>query len=182
MVDELTGYGPGFELDADLCIVGTGAAGIAVAQEFLGTRTSVVVLESGGLKPEPGTDALKRGEATGMPAAGLVDGRGRSFGGTTTLWAGQCIPLDPIDFEQRDWVPDSGWPIRAAEMTPWYDRAAKVLAVPGEPHDETLWRRAWIRTSSATATPCGARGPTWAVRTAERCAGPTTCGCCCTPT
>lgn len=141
MIDDLTGYGPDARLEADLCVVGTGAAGIALASEFLHTRTSVILLEAGGLAPDPQTDALKAGEAEGMPEAGLVEGRGRSFGGTTTLWAGQCIPLDPMDFEARPWVPDSGWPIGMPEMGPFYKRAAEVLAVPGEPHDESLWSR-----------------------------------------
>ena len=138
MIDDLTGYGSDAELEADLCIVGTGAAGISLAREFLDTRARVIVLEAGGLEPDAQTDRLKEGE--GLSARGLVEGRGRSFGGTTTLWAGQCMPLDPIDLETRDWVPHSGWPIAMSELSPFYERAAGVLAVPGEQHDESLWR------------------------------------------
>ena len=35
-------------LDADVCIVGAGAAGITLALEFLGTGHTVLVVESGG--------------------------------------------------------------------------------------------------------------------------------------
>ena len=35
-------------LDADVCIVGAGAAGIAIAREFISTPYRVILLESGG--------------------------------------------------------------------------------------------------------------------------------------
>lgn len=141
MFDDLAGYGPGTELDADLCIVGSGAAGIALARRFLGSGRRVLLLESGGLDPDPDTDRLKDGRVDGIGQGMMVEGRGRVFGGTTTLWAGQCIPMDPIDFEHREWVPDSGWPIPASELRPYYEAAAALFEVPGESYDEALWRR-----------------------------------------
>ncbi|MBL8329098.1 MAG: GMC family oxidoreductase [Rubrivivax sp.] len=36
------------------------------------------------------------------------------------------VPLDPIDFEQRDWLPHSGWPITRADLDPYYARAHVV--------------------------------------------------------
>src|SRR5262249_45134843 len=35
----------------------------------------------------------------------------------------RCAPFDPIDFERRDCVPDSGWPISRADLDPYYARA-----------------------------------------------------------
>lgn len=122
-------------------MVGAGAAGIAIAREFVGSKTQVLLLESGGLGHEAETDQLKRGEVDGLSPDGLIGGRGRGLGGTTTLWAGQCIPLEEIDFMRRDWVSHSGWPIAASELSPYYERAASLLAVAGEAHDETLWGR-----------------------------------------
>lgn len=142
MIDDLRSFPAGHEFEADLCIVGAGAAGIAVAHEFLRSDLRVMVVESGGLGgPEPDTDRLKEGEAEGLAPDSLVAGRGRGFGGTTTLWAGQCIPLDAIDFEERHWVPHSGWPISRDDLAPYYERASALLGVPDESFDETLWRR-----------------------------------------
>ncbi|MFM7423694.1 MAG: GMC oxidoreductase [Elainella sp.] len=39
------------------------------------------------------------------------------------------VPLDPIDFEQRDWVPYSGWPITKADLDPYYERAHQVCQI-----------------------------------------------------
>jgi choline dehydrogenase-like flavoprotein len=36
------------------------------------------------------------------------------------------VPLDPIDFEKRDWLPHSGWPITRADLDPFYARAHAV--------------------------------------------------------
>jgi NADPH-dependent 2,4-dienoyl-CoA reductase/sulfur reductase-like enzyme len=41
---------PEAPVQTDLCIAGAGAAGIALAREFLGTRCRVTLLESGGLR------------------------------------------------------------------------------------------------------------------------------------
>lgn len=141
MIDDLAGYGEAAQFEADLCVVGAGAAGIALARRFLGSPLRVILVESGGLEPDTETDRLKGGEADGVGADGLVLGRGRVFGGTTRLWAGQCIPLDPIDFERRDWVPHSGWPIDVTDLESYYLAAARVFGVPGENYDETLWER-----------------------------------------
>jgi choline dehydrogenase-like flavoprotein len=38
--------------------------------------------------------------------------------------------LSPIDFERRDWVPHSGWPIRAADLYEYLERAERALGLP----------------------------------------------------
>ena len=44
-----------------------------------------------------------------MPYYELDESRLRFFGGTVAIWGGRCAVLDPIDFERRPWVPESGW-------------------------------------------------------------------------
>src|ERR1700689_1310450 len=51
----------GQPLNADLCIVGAGAAGISMALQFIGTNVNVLLLESGGVGEEPDTQALYAG-------------------------------------------------------------------------------------------------------------------------
>jgi len=52
---------PKLEVETDLCIVGAGAAGIAIAREFAGTPVRVTLLESGGRTPDAATQSLYRG-------------------------------------------------------------------------------------------------------------------------
>ncbi|MEX0601203.1 MAG: hypothetical protein WD205_11200, partial [Rhodothermales bacterium] len=111
-------------IEADLCIVGAGAAGISMAMEFIGTPFEVVLLEAGGFQMDLDTQRLYAGKSIGEPYQVPLDvARLHFFGGTTGHWAGWCTTLDPIDFRKRDWVPHSGWPIERADLEPSYRRA-----------------------------------------------------------
>ncbi len=118
--------------EADLCIIGAGAAGITLARQFTGFGLRVALLESGGLEREPDRHDLLRGQFEG-PFRGpndLTNSRCRYFGGTTNRWWGTCRPLDAIDFEERPWIADSGWPIGSAELEPFYRRSAEIVNIP----------------------------------------------------
>ena len=79
----------GIELGADVCIVGAGAAGIAIALELMDRDLSVLVLESGVLKHDPRVQALYAGEVTDPSLHSPPDRyRDRRFGGTTVTWGG----------------------------------------------------------------------------------------------
>ena len=126
-------------LDADLCIVGAGAAGITLARELVGQDLAVVVLESGGLDFEPDTQALYAGETVGNPSAPLDESRLRFFGGTSNHWMGYCRPLDPADFAVRPWIPHSGWPLTRTELDPYYARAQSVLQLQAYDYTAARW-------------------------------------------
>ena len=121
-------------IERDVCIVGAGAAGISLALELDRRGISVCLLESGGHVLEAAAQDLYWGEA---PRGDLIaepdylwHSRLRFLGGTTNHWAGYCSPLDPIDFETRSWVPNSGWPFGRETLEPWYQRAATWLEIP----------------------------------------------------
>ena len=109
-------------LEATVCIVGAGAAGIALACELDACGFSVIVLEAGGLKPDSDLIDYYRGTAT-APHPDPAEFRRVVFGGTTGLWGGRCVAFDPIDFERRDYVANSGWPISYDEVAKYYPRA-----------------------------------------------------------
>jgi choline dehydrogenase-like flavoprotein len=115
--------------EADVCVIGGGAAGISLARELDGSRASVVLLEGGGLVPEEGDRGIY--EVLPGPRAALVVDPLRPWylGGATNHWSGNCRPLDSLDFEQRDWVPHSGWPIDREELVPYYERAQRLAAL-----------------------------------------------------
>lgn len=117
----------GAVMEADICIVGAGAAGIALAMEFIGTDIRVLLLESGGQAFEHDTQALYAGSVVNANLHSPPDRyRQRRFGGSTTIWGGRCVPLDPIDFETRAYVAHSGWPFGRDELMPHYVRANRL--------------------------------------------------------
>ena len=159
-------------LDTDVCVIGGGAAGIAIARELSGSRLRVVLAESGGFDHDPAVQALYKGENTGEAYGADLDAcRSRYFGGSTNCWGGMCLPLSEWDFHERKWVSHSGWPIRYQELKPYLVRAHELcdsgpymygrevldsLPFEGQPFDRDLldvhfwhmnryWRRSQIR-------------------------------------
>ncbi len=117
----------GSRLECDLCIVGGGAAGITVALGFLRSPLRVMLLESGRPKHDAVTQSLYAGEVADSDLHAPTDTyRVRRFGGSTALWGGRCIPLDPVDLTRRDAVPHSGWPIGWEELARWYPAANRL--------------------------------------------------------
>jgi choline dehydrogenase-like flavoprotein len=115
-------------IEADLCIVGAGAAGITIAREFRASSLRVVLLESGWFTADEVTQSLYAGEVRERPYFPLdsIQTRCRYFGGTTNQWTGECRPFAALDFAQRDWVPDSGWPFDLEHLLPFYEKAQSV--------------------------------------------------------
>ncbi len=128
-------------VDTDICIIGAGAAGLAMAREFAGARVRVAVLESGGLEPDVDTQRLADGGNIGLPYFPLAAARLRYLGGTTNHWGGHCRPFDDIDFEARPWVPLSGWPLTRADLQRYYDRAAHVCRLASPEWSPAYWLR-----------------------------------------
>lgn len=117
----------GEALEADLAIVGAGAAGITLARALKDSGLKIVLIESGGLEWSEEAQNLAAGELGPQTYATPDTVRLRYFGGTTGHWGGWCRELDAIDFEPRDFVPLSGWPLKKSEIDPWYAKAQPVL-------------------------------------------------------
>jgi choline dehydrogenase-like flavoprotein len=119
----------GTTLEADICIAGAGAAGMTIALDLRGSGLSILLLESGGRERDEATQDLSDGRMTGIDTWDLRRMRIRALGGTTGHWAGWCRPLMPQDFEARDYIPGSGWPLKYSDLVPWYRRACQTLEI-----------------------------------------------------
>lgn len=129
MIQDLRRVDSGFRVNADLCIIGGGAAGITIASHFIGTNLQVCLVESGGEQFEPDTQSLYAGKSIGHPV-NMEVGRLRELGGSTNHWGGRCAEFSAAEWAQRDWVPHSGWPIELAELRPHYRMAWELCGIP----------------------------------------------------
>lgn len=122
-----------------VCIIGAGVAGITLARELEMAGIDTCLLESGGFNPDDDTRDLYRGEYVGLPYVFSDGCRGRFFGGSSNCWGGWCRPLDPWDFEKRDWIPYSGWPFGLEELASYYARTHDLLKLGPNNFDPAFW-------------------------------------------
>ena len=112
MIEESVQLPMGASLSCDICIVGSGAAGISMALRLIASGLNVVVLEAGLERFDSSIQEFYEGEvANGHLHPPASKFRQRRFGGSTGIWSGCCIPFDPLDFENRPQLSESGWPI-----------------------------------------------------------------------
>lgn len=131
MIEEVGNIPNGACLQSDICIVGAGPAGISLALDLSGRGISVLLLESGHIEPDAKTQSLYEGEVADARMHSPPDKyRIRQLGGSSAIWGGRCMPMDPIDFESRAYVPHSGWPLSYDDLLPYYP-TANALAEAG---------------------------------------------------
>jgi choline dehydrogenase-like flavoprotein len=124
------------ELNCEICVVGAGPAGLAIAHTLAQFGVSLLVLESGRLTTDAAIDALSEIESEGQRREmDQTKVRNRIFGGSTETWKGRCTAFADTDFEEREWVPNSGWPIAKEEIDRFLDRAAAVLQLGPNVYD-----------------------------------------------
>lgn len=120
-------------LSAQVVIVGSGAAGLALALRLEEQGIDTLVVEAGGDKVDATAQDLYRAASVAPESHGPTHlYRRRALGGTTAIWGGRCIPFDPIDFEKRDWIAHSGWPISYEDVAAYYGPAL-TLCQAGAP-------------------------------------------------
>lgn len=127
MIEDAHHITAGNRLEADLCIVGGGAAAISLALAYMNSGKSVVIIPGGGMNQTADGIDLYRGKVNPKGShEPLEENRIRMWGGTTTVWGGRCVPFDPIDFEERSWVPESGWPVDIKDLDNYIERANQL--------------------------------------------------------
>jgi choline dehydrogenase-like flavoprotein len=105
-------------VQADVCIIGAGAAGITLARDLADGKLKIAVMESGDVEYDHDTQNLYAGEVVGVAYTPLDRDRLRYLGGSTNHWEGSCRQLDEFDLED--------WPIKREELESHYRRAHQI--------------------------------------------------------
>lgn len=131
-------------LDLQVVVVGAGPAGISLALELETLGVPVLLLEAGGRRINAAGQDIYRAESLHGGHGPVHRYRHRVLGGTSAVWGGRCIPLDPIDLEDRPWIPHAKWPISYGDLAQHYPRAlalcqagsACFIASEALPHED----------------------------------------------
>lgn len=148
----------GTVVQTQVCIIGSGPAGITAAWYLQKAGLQVTLIEgSRDYRDQdmqaswPDKTLLYTGTADGLfktnepqflvrPNNQYSTGaweRERIFGGTSAHWGGQSRPLDPITFQKRPGFP--GWPITRADLDPYYAQAAAFCKLHGDDFSAEYW-------------------------------------------
>ncbi len=144
------GVPDGQVVESDICIVGGGPAGLTVARELAGRGLRIVLLESGGREFSEEYQDLADGRFSGgSHFEQLRNARRRQLGGMSNQWDSEigirgrlgfrAGPLDPVDFEKREWLPYSGWPFDRAHLDPYYERVHTSFGLGPYRYDGEHW-------------------------------------------
>jgi len=132
---------PADKIKAGVCIIGSGMGGTSVAKRLIEAGQDVLIVEAGGDRNSrrvvPPVQHQMVGKSFGLPLTRVLE-----IGGSTNAWHGICAPLDPIDFETRDWIAESGWPIAYSDLESHYAEARNWLGVGASHPDTTVSRPA----------------------------------------
>ncbi len=105
----------------DYCIVGTGPSSWALISKILSSniKKKILVIEAGSNAELKKKQIKKKFKLHPTHHIGL--------GGTSELWHNIIAPLDPEDFNKKDSVEYSGWPISYYELYENYTNVCKEL-------------------------------------------------------
>lgn len=127
-------------LEADVCIMGGGVAGLVLAKELAINFDKIIVIESGGENFSPESQELNSpGAKSNSFFPDPLYSRMRFLGGSSNHWENNTSPLDPIDFETRDWIANSGWPIRYDDIVQYYPAAGEYCGVKSDGYKKNFW-------------------------------------------
>ncbi|WP_226626415.1 GMC oxidoreductase [Alloyangia pacifica] len=114
------------QIHYDLCVIGAGAAGLAVADSARQNGLSVLIVERGGeIASVPRREPLL---PVGSPHDPAHKTTREGLGGTLSIWGGRCVPFDPEDFSDRPGL-GASWPISYEDYAAWVPAASALFEV-----------------------------------------------------
>ena len=122
----------------EIIIIGSGPAGITVARQLAKAGIPCALLDAGEEEFSDTSQEVYKGEVIGDHYYKLDEARLRQLGGTSGHWAGWCRLLDAHDFQKRDWIPNSGWPVGLDAIEPYIPATLDTLGLQKFRNDQPV--------------------------------------------
>ena len=95
-------------MEYDIIIIGSGPAGISVVLNLKNNNLKTLIVEAGNLDPSLDIENFLSGKVLNEKYPRLEYLRARQFGGTSSLWGGNCNLMEDTDF--------ANWPINKTDL------------------------------------------------------------------
>ncbi len=106
-------------IEYDIIIIGSGPAGISIVLNLKNNNLKTLIVEAGNLDPSPDIENFLSGKVLNEKYPRLEYLRSRQFGGTSSLWGGNCNLMEDTDF--------SNWPINKTDLDRYIKPTKKIL-------------------------------------------------------
>ena len=128
-----------------VCIIGAGLAGNALAHRLTAAGIRVALLEAGGRSHEDRSQSVYNARMARLKHNGTHEGRFRLLGGSSTRWGGQLLPYTAEILQPSPELPSLGWPIGIEQIEPFYPDAQRLLSADDLPFDARPFLTAFKR-------------------------------------
>ena len=126
------------ENNYDVCIVGAGASGITLSLDLLKSDLRIALIETGGLSYSFKKQSESIYENVGINYSDIRRQCNKLFGGNTSIWGGNCIPLDKSDFLPFPHRNYFDWPLDYTEYQNYIIEAQKLLKIDKNSFDPEI--------------------------------------------
>lgn len=123
----------------EYCILGGGVAGITLATELLKSEKDICIIEGGDETFTMDSQSLYEPAAAPLNYEDPTYDRLRFLGGSSNHWENNTSPLNATDFEEKEWVKNSGWPISYEQIEPYYLKAAEYCGTGSDGYKTQYW-------------------------------------------
>jgi choline dehydrogenase-like flavoprotein len=112
----------------DVCIVGGGTAGLPLGEILAKRGLKVVVLEQGTRAETAFDPGIVNENGTNYRAA--WNGWVRALGGSSRIWGGRMVEIEPREFPPRPELGFPGWPIESSELERRTPEVEELFGLP----------------------------------------------------
>lgn len=140
---DTNGFGTGHTERATVCVIGSGPAGMSLAQALVSDGIDVILIEAGGEGWDNMSQDLFEADVVGDEYFDLTTARLRMLGGSSGHWGGISRPIAQATYAEETSNGVPGWPISYADLAPYEAGTNDILEVPGDFQDDELGPGIW---------------------------------------